>query len=80
MLVASINPKGKKRFYEYLDLLNNSKYGIIYMTHWSALNAWTNKELFHYFNEIPDNPIGLKKCCCPGILIVQKTSYIFNFK
>ena len=74
---CTVNRKGNKRFYEYLDMLNNSKYGIIYMTHSSALNIWTNKEIFHYFNEIPDNPIGLERCCCPGVLIVQKKPHIY---
>jgi len=73
---CTVNPQGNKRFYEYLDMLNNSKYGIIYMKHNSRLNVWTNKEIFQYFNKSPENKIGFESSCCPGVLIVQKKPHI----
>lgn len=54
---CSINTKGKTRFNEYIELLNNSSESIISFQCKGAIeNRYTTKELFHHFNmNVNDN-------------------------
>ena len=47
---CSINTHGKTRFYEYIDMLNNSKESIIsFQIHHLPERNYTTKEIFQYF-------------------------------
>jgi hypothetical protein len=56
---CSINPKGKDRFNEYVEMLNNNDEGIIsfQMSHLSE-KKWTTKEIFTYFGLEPGGEIA----------------------
>ena len=47
---CSINPKGKKRFDEYIQMLNESDEGVISFQMPHLEKIWTTKEVFEYFN------------------------------
>jgi len=49
---SSFNPHGRKRFLEYIDLLNDSIYGNLRFENKKehVEMYWTTKELFNYFN------------------------------
>ena len=49
---SSFNSKGKKRFFEYVEMLNDSKFGNFRMQCEKQYieKDWTIKELFNYFN------------------------------
>ncbi len=47
---CSINPLGKDRFDEYIDMLGNREEGVISFQMHHAENIWTNKKVFDYFN------------------------------
>ena len=47
---CSINPSGKKRFNEYIDMLNNSNEGIISFQMDHLEKTWTTRQIFEHFN------------------------------
>jgi len=68
---CSINIKGKTRFNEYIDMLNNSSESIISFQCKGAIeNRFTIKELFHHFNMNVNNNL---KQFVGGVLIMKKT-------
>jgi hypothetical protein len=76
---CTINIEGKKRFFEYIKILNNTDCGIISMelkgankkgqTHTEKF--WTNKEIFEYFNLSLDSKIALSNQYLDGVLIMK---------
>jgi hypothetical protein len=75
---CSINKKGKKRFDEYINILNNSDKGIIsfYMGH--IEKYWTTKEIFNYFNVHNDNKIINTGQIIGGIRIMKKNKNLIH--
>jgi hypothetical protein len=71
---CSININAKKRFNEYIKLLNNSKETIISFQCRGAIEKqYTTKELFHHFNiNLNDNNANSKQLV-GGILIMKNT-------
>jgi hypothetical protein len=55
---CSINPAGKIRFNEYIDMLNNSDGGVISFQMSHIEKIWTTKEIFTYFGLEPDGEIA----------------------
>ena len=50
---CSINKKAKKRFFEYLNMLNKSDFGALsfkFKDNWRPEKHWTIKEIFEYFS------------------------------
>ena len=47
---CSINPNGKKRFDEYIDMLNNSNESIISFQMEHLEKTWTTRQIFQHFN------------------------------
>ena len=48
---STINPKGKKRFFEYIDIIKRSNYGLL--VHPQPVYpeyAWTTDQIFNFFN------------------------------
>lgn len=70
---CSINFNGKKRFNEYIEMLNNSNESIIsfQMNHYEK--QYTNKELFHHFNMNVNDNNGNSGQIVGGILIMKNT-------
>lgn len=71
---CSINPKGEKRFKEYIDMLNKSDEGIISfkMSHIPE-KYYTTKEIFDYFDVNMNSDIANNGQLVGGILIMKKT-------
>jgi hypothetical protein len=71
---CSINVKGKKRFYEYVDMLNNSEQDIIsfQMCHHPE-KFWTTKQIFDYLNVDINSDIANTGQLVGGIIIMKKT-------
>jgi hypothetical protein len=81
---CTININAKKRFYEYLELLDYSKYGIISMRligkskkgvpHTERL--WTTKEIFNYFNVSLNSDIALSDQYLDTVLIMKNNDHL----
>ena len=74
---CSINIKGKKRYLEYLEMLNNSKYGIILFQHklMRREREWTVKEIFNYFKVDINSDIAKSNQTQGGVLIMKKNKH-----
>jgi len=71
---STINIEGKKRFFEYIKILNNTDCGIISFELKGRLHTerfWTNKEIFEYFNLSLDGKIALSNQYLDGVLIMK---------
>ena len=77
---CTINKRGKKRFYEYIDKLENSKnnYGILsfQMTHNEY--KYTTKEIFNYFNIKCDSDIFKSGQYMATLLIMKKNKHLME--
>ena len=76
---CTINKKNKNRYFEYLDMLQKSKYGIISVVQETIEREWTTEELFYYFENTFDvNIEELKKGkqYLGGILIMKKCDHV----
>lgn len=77
---CTINKRGKKRFYEYIDKLENSpnNYGILsfQMTHNEY--KYTTKEIFDYFNIKCDSDIFKSGQYIATLLIMKKNKHLIK--
>lgn len=69
---CSINPQGKDRFNEYIEMLNNSDEGIISFQMHHIEKKFTIKEIFNYFNVDINGEIANSGQILDGILIMKK--------
>jgi hypothetical protein len=75
---CSINPEGKNRFEEYIELLNRSGEGIISFQLPHLEKIWTTKEIFNYFNVNINSEISNSGQILSGIRIMKKTKNLIN--
>ena len=75
---CSINPDGKNRFNEYVEMVNNSNEGIISFQMPHLEKIWTTKQIFHYFNADLNGEIANSGQILDGILIMKKNKNIVN--
>ena len=75
---CSINPKGNKRFKEYIKLLNNSDEGIISFQVNYIEKKWTTKEIFNYFNININSEIANRGQFMSTVLIMKKNKNLLN--
>ena len=75
---CSINPKGKDRFIEYIEMLNNSDEGIISFQMPHIEKKFTIKEIFNYFNVDINGEIANSGQILDGILIMKKNKTLVN--
>lgn len=75
---CSINPNGKNRFNEYIDMLNNSNECIISFQTPHQEKKYTTKEIFQYFNADINGEIANSGQILDGILIMKKNKNIIN--
>jgi hypothetical protein len=81
-----LNPRGKKRFYEYIDMLNESEYGIMSFQmsgnsgpgNLERENKWTNTEIFKYLNVPIDGVHGNTGQYLGGILVMKKNQHLLK--
>ena len=79
-----INSHGKVRFREYIDLLDNSEYGIISIQmsgnkgtgSFEKEKKWTTTQIFNYFNVPLNSPIAVSGQYLDGILIMNKNCHL----
>ena len=75
---CSINPDGKNRFNEYIDMVNNLNKGIISFQMSHIEKIWTTKEIFQYFNVDINGKIANSGQILDTILIMKKNKNIVN--
>lgn len=75
---CSINQFGKKRFDEYINLLNNSDGGIISFQMPHNEKQYTTIEVFNYFNIDINSEIANTGQILDGILIMKKNNNLIN--
>lgn len=79
---CTINKNGIDRFFEYIDMLDKSSYGILSFQMGGLLEKWyTVKEIFDYFDIGQDHTIRNSGQFVGGILIIKKNDHsrlIFN--
>jgi hypothetical protein len=74
---CTINKEGKTRFTEYLELLENSEYGVIdfeMMEPFNMVIKQCTSQIFNYFNL--DTSKIKRGGCIPGVLIIKKGRHI----
>ena len=86
---CTINKRGKKRFYEYIDKLESSlnNYGILsfQMTNTNGKGEiqkekwWTTNQIFEHFDIKPDSDIGESGQYLGGILILKKNKHLLEY-
>lgn len=83
---CKLNPYGKKRFYEYIDMINNTDYGIMSFQMSGNLgqgnlekeNKWTNREIFNYLNESTNGKNANTGQFLGGILVMKKNQHLLK--
>ena len=81
-----INTQGKKRFHEYIELLDNSEHGIISFQmsgnkgpgSLETEKKWTIREIFDYFDVKIESDIGNCGQYLDGILIMKKNAHLIK--
>ena len=75
---CTINKGGKNRLNEYIQLLKDSKYGIIsfQMPHYEI--QWTIQELFNALSIDSNTPIGYSGQYVGGILLMKKNKHLYD--
>lgn len=75
---CTINTKGINRFYEYIDILDESETGIISFQMGSDEKLWTTKEIFDYFKIDSEDNIANTGQLIGGIRIMKKNKNLIN--
>lgn len=76
---STLNIHGKKRFYEYLQLLHESKKGILSFQMEHKEKYWTTKEIFTFIDESIDDEIANSGQLLGGVLVMQKNSSLLQY-
>ncbi len=76
---CTINKHGEKRFYEYIDMLNNNDCGIISFQMTQHIEKqWTIRQIFEYFNISSDSDIANSGQIMNGVLIMKKNANLLQ--
>lgn len=78
---SSFNYLAKKRFFEYIEMLQVSEFGNLRIENPKNFieKHWTTKELFSYFNVSVDSDIGNSAQLLGGHLLFKKNKHTENF-
>jgi hypothetical protein len=78
---SSFNYHAKKKFFEYINMLNESEFGNLRFEIGSSYieKDWTTKELFDYFNINLNNKIATSPQLVGGHLFFKKCEHTHNF-
>ncbi len=83
---CKLNAKGKKRFFEYINMLDNSNKGIITIR-MSGNNGpgslckekeYSRREIFEYFNVKQNSEIRENPQCLSGVLLMKKNEHLME--
>ena len=73
---STINPNGLPRLNEYVDLLNNSDYGVLsFQLSWWPEKCWTKRILLEYFGFDADNETLNSGQCLGGLQVIKKNKH-----
>ena len=79
---STINPKGKKRFFEYIDIINRSEHGILVHPQLKYPEyVWTSKQVFDFFDVKLDSDIAQSPQLIGGVAFMKNcshTNFIFE--
>jgi hypothetical protein len=74
---CKFNVNGKNKFYEYIEKLNNSEFGIMsFQMKDQPENKWTTKEIFKYFNHDENDTTGQY---VGGVLLMKKCDHLIEY-
>lgn len=76
---CTINPHGKERFFEYLNMLDTSEYGVIdfeMQGPFSMTKRQCTKQVFDYFGMDTSSELVNRGHCVPGALVIKKNRHI----
>ena len=74
---STINPKGKKRFFEYIDIINKSDYGLLVHPQPAYPEyAWTTNQIFDFFNVSIDSEIFLSPQLLAGVVFMKNCKHV----
>jgi hypothetical protein len=78
---GSLNFHARKRFYEYIDIINSSKFGNFRIECESnhIENQWTSQEVFNYFDLDVNSHIGKSTQLEAGHMIFKKNAHSISF-
>jgi len=76
---STLNQKGKKRFYEYLQILDESKKGILSFQMNLMEKHWTTREIFDFMDESIDGEIANSGQIINTVLIMQKNTSLLQY-
>lgn len=69
---------GQKRFLEYINMLQQSKYGIMSFQMPFVEYNWTSSKIFEYFNLPIFGDEGVSQQSCGGILVMRKNEHLMK--
>ena len=80
---CNLNPLGKKRFFEYIDLLQNSKYGLLSFQmsgnfgpgSFELEKKWTTRKIFEHFNLSMESDVAMTGQFAAAVLVIQKSAH-----
>lgn len=67
-----LNKRGEKRFFEYIEMINNNETGFLSFQMCHKEKNYTTKEIFNYFNVINNTNITETGQYVGGILFIRK--------
>jgi len=71
-----LNLLGKKRFFEYIELLSKSEYGLLsFQMHDQPEKLWTVKEIFKYFGVEAESEIGKSGQYMATVYFIKKNKH-----
>lgn len=75
-----INKYGIYRFYDYINMFNNTDYGILsFQMHNQLEKWWTTKHIFEYFNINNDSNIKETGQYISTVLILRKNAHLLKY-
>ena len=73
---CTINRFGRERFYEYIDMIEKSEYGLIGFQMKHQEYKYTKRKIFDYLNVEPYSEIGKSGQILGGLQIIRKCPHI----
>ena len=84
---CALNKLGRRRFHEYISMLENSEYGVLsfQMSGGNGFgdlhveNRWTTSNIFKYFGEESSSDIGQTGQYLGGVFILRKNDHLRKY-
>lgn len=76
---CTINSKGHEKLKEYLEMLDNSPYGILSFQTGHIEKLWTTKEIFKFFDFDLESPEANNGQYVANVIIMQKNKHLDEY-